>query len=231
MKDIVIFGFKDSLTGQLINMLDKRVKKKINCIISFSNIPKANLSSLNKKNKKTEFIVKNKIFNLPVFNKNNFIKILKKKKIKQAFILEDSSKDRCQIFKHLKKNNIKILTFIHKSVKLMGNNDIGEGSIIFPDCYVGYKSDIGNCSIVQSGCRIEHHNMIGSFCNFNPNIVLGGFAKIGNLCAIGMSVDIINNITIGNYSQIGAGSLVLKDVGCKQVHFGRPAKFIRVNKI
>ena len=51
----------------------------------------------------------------------------------------------------------------------MGNNDIGEGSIIFPDCYIGYKSDIGNCSIIHSGCRIDHHNVLGSFCDINPN--------------------------------------------------------------
>ena len=43
MKDIAIFGFKDSLTGQLINMLDDKYKKKLNCILTINEISKINI--------------------------------------------------------------------------------------------------------------------------------------------------------------------------------------------
>ena len=110
--------------------------------------------------------------------------------------MADKGIQRKKIFNLLKKEKIKINSYIHSSVKLMGNNDIGEGSIIFPDCYIGYKSDIGNCSIIQFGCRIDHHNVLGSFCDINPNLTTGGFTKIDDLCEINISVDIINKITI-----------------------------------
>ena len=134
---------------------------------------------------------------------------------------------RSMITKKLKKKNIKILSFVHKSVKLMGINNIGEGTVIFPDCYIGYKTDIGKGCIIQSGTRIEHHSSIGNFCNINPNMCTGGFVKIGNFCEINISVDIINKINIENYSRVGAGSLVMKDIKKNQLHFGRPSKFIR----
>lgn len=232
MKNIAIFGFKDGSTGQLINMLDTKLKNKLNCIISISKLASINVDEEHKKrpNKKTEFIINNKIFNLPVIYKNNFLKILKERKIKKVFIMEDSADQRSIIFKKLKNENIEILSFIHDSVRLMGNNTIGKGSIIFPDCYLGYKSDIGDGCIIQSGCRIEHHNTIGNFCDLNPNLTTGGFTKIGNYCEINISVDIINRIRIGNFSRVGAGSLVLKDIGNKELHYGRPAKLIRKNK-
>ncbi len=61
-------------------------------------------------------------------------------------------------------------------------------------------------------------------------MITGGFTKIGNHCEINILVDIINRIRIGNFSRVGAGSLVLKNIGNKELHYGRPAKFIRVNK-
>jgi len=232
MKDIAIFGFKDSSTGQLINMLDDKYKKKLNCIFSINEISKINITEEHRKrpNKKTEFILNNKIFGLPVFHEKNFVKTLKEKKIKKVFVMEDSGQQRSNIFKQLKKEKIKILSFIHSSVKLMGHNTIGKGVIIFPDCYLGYKSDIGDGVVIQSGCRIEHHNVIGNFCDLNPNLTTGGFTKIGNYCEINISVDIINRIRIGNFSRVGAGSLVLKNIKDKELHYGRPAKFVRKNK-
>tara|TARA_Y100001970_G_C14257389_1_gene876528 strand:+ start:10028 stop:10726 length:699 start_codon:yes stop_codon:yes gene_type:complete len=231
MQNIAIFGFKDSTTGQLINMLDDKLKRKLNCILNINELPKINISEEHKRNpnKKTEYISNNKIFGLPIFHKKNFLKILKERKIQSVFIIEDAGQQRSNIFKQLKKEKIKILSFIHNSVRLMGNNKIGKGVIIFPDCYIGYKSDIGDGVLMQSGCRIDHHNVIGNFCDLNPNLTTGGFTKIGNYCEINISVDIINRISIGNFSRVGAGSLVLKNIKSKELHYGRPAKFIRKN--
>ena len=229
MKDIAIFGNHDGSIGQLINMLDDKLKRKLNCIISINKITKVNIAEEHKKrpNKKIEFILNNKFFGLPVFHKKNFVKTLKERKIQKVFIFEVSGQQRSNIFKQLKNEKIEILSFIHNSVRLMGHNTIGKGVIIFPDCYLGYKSDIGDGVVIQSGCRIEHHNVIGNFCDLNPNLTTGGFTKIGNYCEVNISVDIINRIRIGNFSRVGAGSLVLKNIKNKELHYGRPAKFVR----
>ena len=143
--------------------------------------------------------------------------------------MEDDGASRSKVFKKIKDTSIKILSFIHKSSKLMGINDIGEGAIIFPDCYIGYKSDIGNGSIIQSGSRIEHHSRVGNFCDVNPNFTCGGFTKIGDFCEINICVDVINKIKIGNFARIGAGSLVLKNIPSNQLQYGRPSRFIKYN--
>ena len=232
MNHIAIFGFKDSSAGQLINMLDGKLKKRLNCIFSFLKLHDIDINKEHAKrpNNKTEFLINNKIFGLPVFDdKKNFIKILKARKIKHVFIMEGQGYVRNIISKIIKKEKLNILSYIHKSVKLMGQNSIGEGVILFPNSYIGYKSDIGDGCIIQSGCIIDHHNSIGNFCNINPRMTTGGFTKIGNYCEINMSVEIIDKIKIGNYSRVGAGSLVLKDIGNNELQYGRPSKFIKKN--
>ena len=228
MKDIAIFGFKDSTVGQLINILPFKIKKKIKCLISIKKLKKLDFDLEEKKrpNKKTSFIKDKKIYNLPIYFSKNPIETLKKEKIKKVFILEDSGKERHRIYNLIKNklSKIEIISFIDKSSKLCGQNQVGEGTIIFPNNYVGYKSDIGKCCFIQSGCQIEHHNVIGNFCDINPRLTTGGFTKISDFCEINISVNIINKIKVGKYSRVGAGSLVLKNIPEKTLAYGHPIK-------
>ena len=226
---IAVFGFKDALVGQVIELMKHSTNYQIEYFISLSQLPILELAAKHKKrpNSKTEFIVDGKVFGKPVFVTNNYIELLKKGGINSVLILEDEKEIRQQIFIEIKKANIAILSFIHPSVFLGGFNTIGDGVVIFPNCYIGYKSDIGNGTILQSNCVIEHHNSVGSFTNINPNVTTGGFTKRGDFVEINISVDIINRITIHNNSRIGAGSLVLKDCDSDTLYYGRPAKAIR----
>ena len=226
---IVVFGFKDSLVGQVIELMKHSLSYQIEYFISLSQLPILDINVENKKrpNTKTEFIVDGKIYGKTVFVTENYIELLKKDGISLVLILEDNKDLRQKIFLKIKKANIKILSFIHPSVFFGGFNTLGEGVIIFPNCYIGYKSDIGSGTILQSNCVIEHHNSVGSFTDINPNLTTGGFTKIGDFVEINMSVDIINRITIHDKCRIGAGSLVLKDCDSKTLYYGRPAKAIK----
>ena len=69
MKDIAIFGFKDSTVGQLLNILPKGIRRKIKCFVSINSLKKIDIKIENNKrpNNKTSFIENGKIFNLPVY--------------------------------------------------------------------------------------------------------------------------------------------------------------------
>ncbi len=233
MKNIAIFGFKDSTVGQLINLLPIKLKNKIKCLITIKKIsPLKEKDKFRKRpNVKTSFIQDNKIHGLPVYYSKNPLEILKKQKISKIFILEDKGKDRKKVFNLIKKKtkNIKVLSYVHRTVINVGKNNLGEGSIIFPNNYIGYKTDIGSCCFVQPGCHIEHHNVIGNFCDINPGLITGGFTKISDLCEINLSVKIINKINIGKNSRIGAGSLVLKNIPDNSLAYGHPVKIVKKN--
>lgn len=219
-KDITIIGINDSLAGQVINFLPKKIKEKVNYIIYHKNQKKKKNTLINEK---IEINNNNKIFGFKYLKINSYTQFLKDAKTKKVFLLIDSNKERKKIF-NLIKNQVKVLSFIHPKVYLSGKNSIGEGSILFPGTYLGYKSNVGMLTIIQSNCKIEHHNEIGNFCDINPNLTTGGFTQIDDDCTINMSVNIINRIKISKNCQIGAGSLVLKNTAENYLYYGVPAK-------
>ena len=119
MKNIAIFGFKDSTVGQLINLLPVKIKRKIKFLITTKKISPLIEKKDSKKrpNNKTSFIKNNKIYGLPIYYSKNPLEILKKHKISKIFILEDEGSVRKKVFNLIKEKtkNIKILSYIDKT--------------------------------------------------------------------------------------------------------------------
>lgn len=228
---IAVFGFKDSLVGQVLELLKFDMKYEVVYFISVNGLPSIDVDIEHQKrpNRKTEFVQHGRLFDRPVFSSPNYIEKLLADEIKMVLVLEDNICLRSEIFKSIYEVNIQPISYIHSSTFLSGQNTIGEGVIIFPNCYIGYKSDIGHGTIIQSNSVIEHHNVVGNFCNINPRLTTGGFTYIGNFVEINMSVDIINRIRIEDGARIGAGSLVLDNCQEKMLYYGRPARKIRPN--
>lgn len=226
---VAIFGFKDSLVGQVVNMLESTTSYVVDCFIAQYGLPVIDIEKEheNRPNSKTEFVQGGIIFGKPIFDTPRYIDILRGRGIDKAFILEDTGTQRRDTFEVLHANGVEVLSFIHPSTHLAGHNDIGEGVIIFPQCYVGYKTDLGRGTIIQSNSTIEHHNVVGEFVDINPNLTTGGFTYIGDFALINISVDIINRIRVGKGARIGAGSLVLQDCEAGMLYYGRPARKIR----
>lgn len=223
---IAIFGYHDTYTGQILNFIDTDLKNKIEFIISSTPITKINNKS---KNNNIEYVKNNKIFNYNIFYKKNYIKYLKQKKITHVFVLIEDKLIRSDIFKNLIKNKIKIMSYIHPSVKFGGQNKIGKGVIIFPDCFLGYKSEVHDGVILETNCKIEHHSIIKKFCNIYPNFKIAGQSLVSSFCTIGFCVEVIDKVKILKNCFIGAGSLVLKNTVKNGLYYGRPAKLIRNN--
>jgi len=226
MKEIAIIGSNSNLAEQIINFLPSSTKKKIKFIVKKI---KNDYLIENQFSKKKETPTLNKKYGINIYRKKKIIQFLISQKINKVFLLIDENKDRKKMFNELRKKQIKMLNFIHPSVIMAGKNNIGQGVIIFPNNYIGYKSDIGKSTIIQSSCSIDHHNIIGNFCSINPNLTTGGFVQIEDGCLIHMSVDIINRIKIKKNTRIGSGSLVLKNTISNYLYYGRPAKKIRLN--
>jgi len=230
-EQVVIFGYRDSLAGRVVNMLSEYTNYEIVFFVSVNELQKINVEEEHRKrpNKKTEFVTDDTIFGKKLYIGENYIDIIKKNKIKKCFVLEDDRYLRSKLCNILRDNQIQILSFFHPTTIFDGYNTLGEGIIIFPKCYIGYKTDIKNGVIIQSNATIEHHNVIGNYVDINPNFTTGGFTLIDDFAEINNSVNIINRIRVGKHTRIGAGSLVINDCNSESLYFGRPAKYVRAN--
>lgn len=226
---VAIFGVLDSLAGRLVELLTQLGKHEIVLFVSVKELPKLNVHHEHsvRPHDRTEFPIGNSIFGKEIFIGDNYINRLREMQIEACFVIEDDQLLRSQIIEDLNKDGIKALSYVDPSTVFGGNNRLGPGTIIFPNCYLGYKTDTEVGSIIQPGCLIEHHSVIGSYVNINPRLTTGGFVKIEDFAQINIAVEIVNRIVIGRSTVIGAGSLVLENCDPRSLYYGRPAVFVR----
>jgi len=226
---IAIFGFSDTLVGRVLELINLQRLYEVCLFISVNQLPVLNNDYEHsvRPHGRTEFTKNGKIFGKPIFVGEQYIKKFKSLDIRACFVLEDDQLLRASIFDELNKNRIKILSYIDASTQFGGQNILGDGIVIFPNCYIGYKTDIHDGTIIQTNCTIEHHSRVGNFVNILPGMVTGGFVAIEDLSQINMAVRMSNRVTIGSETIIGAGSLVLDDCKPKSLYYGHPAKFVR----
>ena len=226
---VAIFGVLDSLSGRLVELLNRLNKYEICLFISVKNIPNLDVQfehSIRPHNR-TEFPIENTIFGIEIFIGYDYLQKLRESQIESCFVLEDDQVLRSQIAETLNRAKVTMLSYIDPSTVLGGKNQLGPGTIIFPNCYLGYKTDTEVGSVIQPRSLIEHHSVVGNFVNINPRLTTGGFVKIEDFAQINISVEIVNRIVIGRHSVIGAGSLVLENCDPQSLYYGRPAVFVR----
>ena len=114
-------------------------------------------------------------------------------------------------------------TIIHPLSK-RESNEIGCGSFIGANAFIGRNSKVGNFSIVNTGAILEHNCSLGNYCHLCPGVVMGGSVAIGDGTTIGLNACIKDHVTIGKNCTIGMGSVVLSDVPDNRTAFGNPCK-------
>ncbi len=123
-------------------------------------------------------------------------------------------------------NKVKFYTIISKNVMIGKFVEIGEGSIILPNCIISTNVKIGKCVIINIGSQIGHDVSINDFCSLMPNVDLGGGVSLSKKVFIGSNATIIPQVYIADNVKIGAGSIVIRKILKSQTVFGNPAKRI-----
>jgi acetyltransferase-like isoleucine patch superfamily enzyme len=239
---VCIFGFDDSLAGYISSHPFFRKNYQLISILSICEIPEIDTEAQHQRNpvKTTSYIENGRIFGVDAIGGRAAIDHLKEigekacnsQKEIGVFLADTNQYRRERIFSICSGiKGVKILKWIDPNSSISEGAIIGEGSIIFPNCHIGYKTEIGKSVLMQSRCTIEHHNHIDDFANINPGLLTGGNTYIGKRTEIHIGVTAINRIFIGHDCRIGAGSLVLNNCESEHLHYGTPCKKIRKNTI
>src|SRR4029077_1068481 len=120
---------------------------------------------------------------------------------------------RWEIYTKLESFNLDYVNIIHPSALIGKGVVIGKGSVVLAGGIINSGSTTGDFIIVNTKASLDHDNHIGHFASIAPNVTAGGNVKIDEFSAISIGVILKNGISVGAHSVIGAGSLVLRDVG------------------
>lgn len=123
--------------------------------------------------------------------------------------------------------NTKYFTFIHKSVQIFDNIEIGEGSIICANSILTTNIKIGKHAQLNRATNISHDVTIGDFFTTAPNVHISGNCKIGNIVYFGVNSCTREKTSICDDVIVGLSSGVVKDIKESGVYVGAPAKKIK----
>ena len=137
-----------------------------------------------------------------------------------------NSKDRFDIVQRLPKG-IRFFTFIHPTVLIMDDLEIGEGSFIGAYSILTTNIKIGVHSILNRANHIGHDCKIGHFFSAMPGAIVSGNVTIGDLVYIGTNSSIREKLSIHSSSTVGMNSAVVKNIKTPEIYVGCPAKVIK----
>ena len=140
-----------------------------------------------------------------------------------VMITISDSKDRFDIVQRLPKG-IRFFTFIHPTVLIMDDVEIGEGSFIGAYSILTTNIKIGVHSILNRANHIGHDCKIGHFFSAMPGAIVSGNVTIGDLVYIGTNSSIREKLSIHSSSTVGMNSAVVKNITEPGIYVGVPVK-------
>ncbi len=106
----------------------------------------------------------------------------------------------------------KYATIIHKSVIIMPNVIIEEGTFIAPHTTVAIGTHLKRHSAINQNVSVGHDTVIGEYSVISPGCVLSGRTKIGCVSFLGSNVVTYPNINIGKYCSVSALTVVARNL-------------------
>jgi sugar O-acyltransferase (sialic acid O-acetyltransferase NeuD family) len=103
---------------------------------------------------------------------------------------------------------------------------MGEGCIVSMDARVSTNVRLGRFVFLNTGSKVCHDGVLGDFVTLSPDATLAGAVTVGNGSEIGLGAKVIQGIRIGEQVVVGAGGVVIRDVGNNCTVVGVPAERI-----
>jgi len=178
-----------------------------------------------------KFIKKSSFMNKPLvpFEKiqNNFSP--KNFKMFIAIGYTDFNQLRFRKYKEAKSKGYELISYISSKASLIGNQSIGDNSLILENTSVQTTAKIGSNVFLWCNNLIGHHVVIKDNVYVAGNCVVAGSSLIGKFSFLGVNSAITHGIKIGTSSFVGANTLVNENLKKNSFCYSPPGKTIKIS--
>jgi len=178
-----------------------------------------------------EYMTRDRIFGIPVLPTEELDKTIGKDfQVLIAYGYVNMNNLREKVYKECLSYGWIVGNFVSCNALCL-SDCIGEGTIIWPNCYIGPNVKIGCCNIIQASCTLAHDNELGDFNYLAPGVVMGGRSKISSHSFIGLNSTLKSDVFIDDYTLLGCGSNMLINSDRYGCYVGNPAKKLVKNSL
>jgi sugar O-acyltransferase (sialic acid O-acetyltransferase NeuD family) len=131
---------------------------------------------------------------------------------------------RQRIFLKLQEQGEHFMMAKHPSAVVGVHALVGTGTVIAANAVVNTGSVIGQNVIVNTACIVDHHSHVGNHAHIGPGAHLGGEVRVDEGALVGIGAIILPQRHVGHWSTVGAGAVVVKNVGDQVTVTGNPAR-------
>ncbi|MBK2028542.1 hypothetical protein IB655_05635 [Francisella noatunensis] len=132
-------------------------------------------------------------------------------------------------YQEAKKKGFSFINYIHPSVEIHENIEMGENNIVLDHVTIQPYVKIGSSNFVWSNAVIAHGSVIDDTNWITSGVVVSGDAIIKSKCFLGVNATIGNNTVIESESFVGANTLVTKNTAPKDVFISREGEKFRLD--
>jgi sugar O-acyltransferase (sialic acid O-acetyltransferase NeuD family) len=144
----------------------------------------------------------------------------------ELYILGPTTPSRSALAQELTtRYRLPFTTLIHPTAYVSRLATLGPGVFVGANSAIAPGAILDEHVFVNRGVTIGHDTHIGAFSRVQPGSNVGGLSKLGRGVTIGIGATLIERLVIGANAFVGAGSVVIADVGADTLVVGNPARF------
>lgn len=115
---------------------------------------------------------------------------------------------------------------VHPRATLYSDIEIGPGCVIGAGVTVAAETRLGEHSLINLNATVGHDCILEPFATVGPGANLGGYVRMGRAAFVGLNGTVLPGRSLGENAQLGAGSVLLEDLGPNLIAFGVPARVV-----
>ncbi len=137
---------------------------------------------------------------------------------------------RTEVAERLLTGGARLATVVHPLAWVAPSASIGDGVVIAPFAFVGPNAVVDDLAVINTHASVAHDARLGRGSILAPYAVLTGRVRIDEEVFVATHATIAPRRHVGRGSTIGAGSVVLHDVGEAVLAHGNPARTRRAHR-
>jgi sugar O-acyltransferase (sialic acid O-acetyltransferase NeuD family) len=165
-------------------------------------------------------------YGYPVLGGTEQLSVLRGQGISDAVVAIGNNMRRTEIAQLLAASGFRLHRVIHPTATLLRGCNIGDGTVVLVQAFIGADAIVGSNSIVSVGVVVGHDSILGSGAHLCPGVRLGGATRIGDRAFLGMGAVVVPQGRVGHDAVVGANAVVIDDVPDFATVVGIPARIV-----